>query len=471
MLAPVFQERPQSGRDTRSESRVNQVQDSSALIRYLEKVMAAYELKRSQIEKAHQGILWGIFRTAQSYDAEAVEIQELTQATQGQLSELLSITPDEFSALLNHLRNDDSSLHRLIGASALDILFREVQAQLHKYNYDDPDHSLASVLLFVEQAMGSVGEDMARFFGQTELWEKVENEARNFQGRYVPVTIGEVALVLKLDNRQIHIRTAGGVNLYPIPGEALGETIYVGRDVQNTVRLMGPGIAPYHAVLQYVMGAGWEIRDMNSLTGIRLHGVDYGGNGEGSNWIALDPRSEVRSQPVIQAPPAVSSTEGKGTLIIHADDLTRFSTGQRDELFKALFMHQKQLHLVIYNHHGQLPQDAVFDAILKLKNVFILKGEADASLKKYQLPNSAVLHLSQRPTHPQEDFRTAPLSKVKFVRLKKQIGEISAASLYARFGGNIKGMMEEKGEIRIAQDLLNALQEKYLPGLVAAYSA
>ena len=152
-----------------------------------------------------------------------------------------------------------------------------------------------------------------------------------------------------------------------------------------------------------------------------------------------------------------------------ADILAALKPQQADELFSRLFMNRSELRLVVFDEHGQIPNNnPAFSAILRLPNTKITSDTRyQSAAKKYGIPNGPnILFLT-----PGETFRRTSDKFIKAVLLKNRIGEIEFARLLAMNGGVLPNVHEENGVFDPPNDLLASIGQEQLASLVVAYAA
>ncbi len=163
----------------------------------------------------------------------------------------------------------------------------------------------------------------------------------------------------------------------------------------------------------------------------------------------------------------------KETLMMSAEDLTKLTQPQQEELYKMLYMNRSQVRLVVYNDQGKMEASPVLDSLFKLDNVSRTNTNADLAFRRYGLPKRMNIHLSKegRAVNPREEFSPEELSHIKFFRVN-QIGVIASTLLYAQRGFQEgQGFTEQNGFVIPTRALLAALEQQYLSQLVFAIAA
>lgn len=160
----------------------------------------------------------------------------------------------------------------------------------------------------------------------------------------------------------------------------------------------------------------------------------------------------------------VRETDIQGTLILHADELVTMRLEVREELFKAAYMNQKQVRVVIAGNRGQIPDEPVFSALLQLNNVYVSPLSEEEAYVQYGVPKSAGVVIAKNPSLPQKRELLA-------MRLTDRVGEIAFAVLYLRDGGFRLEAGQPGKFLNPSQDLLERIEQTYLAHLVVALAA
>lgn len=180
-------------------------------------------------------------------------------------------------------------------------------------------------------------------------------------------------------------------------------------------------------------------------------------------------RSELRKT----ALPKIQKNN-KGTLLMDADDAAALTSRQKDELFSALYMNRSELRLVLYDNRGQLDTDKSLKAITKLSNTFTSSGAASKAMKRYGIPKSMIVSISnqENSAKAQGALGVKLRGNMKFVRLKKEVGKIILAELLARNGALWNDLIEKDGFVEPrTEGVLATIARQRLAHMVVAYAA
>ncbi len=159
-------------------------------------------------------------------------------------------------------------------------------------------------------------------------------------------------------------------------------------------------------------------------------------------------------------------------LFMDSSDLINLPRDQKEELLKVLFLHRSEVRFIIPNSQSGLPLDPLLQAIVALNNTIETPLPAAIAYKRYGRPGFAVHLLNAGEGGDfSKEARPGDAGRIKFFRLKKELGAIAAALLYAINGTRLPGVIEKEGIAESTPPLLAFLRQEYLSRYVFAVHA
>lgn len=192
---------------------------------------------------------------------------------------------------------------------------------------------------------------------------------------------------------------------------------------------------------------------------------------------AMGPKAELRSE--MRHPDKIKfeeiarekkrvelrQTQTKGTFLIRADSLIAMRSELRDELFSTLYVHRRELRLIVYGDQNKVSNDPALNATLRLPNVRLVSDFSHQSPGvRNELRNRTVLMLVASP----EEFQ--PTKELRQAVLIREPGAVEAARLLLE-GGELRGIVGKNGVFDPPAEFLAELVRSELRYRVIAYAA